>query len=421
MKNGEYLPRHLSGKIQEAFGHFPVVVLSGARQVGKSTLLANLYPDLPRVAFEPLRDIENARADPELFLRHRQAPVILDEIQYAKELVPVLKARLERDRRPGQYLATGSQRWQVMKVLAESLAGRAVFCDLDSLSLAEISRHDVADLWLPAWLADPGTVVIKRVATVNPRTAPFDRLWRGFLPEVVGLPQSQVPIFHQAYERTYVQRDVRELANVRDVQLFARFFRLCMALCAQEINYSQLGREIGVSNHTANEWLAIMRGTFQWFEVPAFSRNMLKRLSGRPKGYAADSGAICAALAVGAPEAVASHPTMGSLFETAVAMELRKQMQTMATQPNLFHWRTHSGAEVDLIIEYSGKLYPIEIKSKSRPSGRDTRGLRAFREAYRGPEEVTAGLIIAPAEEAYPVSEHDWVIPWDATLMPPNQ
>lgn len=414
MNKNKYFQRHTSSKILDLQQHFPVVVISGARQVGKSTLLQHIFPDLPRVVFDPVIDVENARQDPDLFLAQRKPPIILDEIQYAPQLVTALKRRLEKDRQPGQYLLTGSQQWGIMKLLSESLAGRAVFLDLEGFSLAEIAEADAETCWLPKWLQ--GTLPaggLSRGNRLNVRFPFFEQLWRGFLPEAQFLPIHLIPDFHLAYQRTYVERDVRQLADVSDTQLFSRFFRLCGAMTAQEINFRELGREIGVTPQTATRWLDVLKGTFQWFEVPAYGLNAIKRISSRPKGYLSDTGLICSSLAISSPEAISSHPLWGSLYETAVVCEIRKQCRLLPTPPNLYHWRSHGGGEVDLLLEWNGQIYPIEVKGKSHPTRTDASGLLALRKTY---PHLTIGssLIIAPAESCYPVSEQIFVLPWDA-------
>src|SRR3989338_5825043 len=237
----KYVPRAQEKQLKELFKTFPVVVVTGARQVGKSTLLTHLFQDLPHVLFDPTVDVENVRADPDLFLRNRKTPLILDEIQYAPELVSAIKRTLEKDRRPGQYLMTGSQQWEVMKHLSESLAGRAVFLDLEGFSLAEIAETIPEKAWLERWLEDPETFIRSSQERLAPQRPVFEQLWRGSLPEAQSLELNYLPDFFMSYMRTYLERDLRLMAEVQDLELFSRFIRLVGALTAQEINSSQLG------------------------------------------------------------------------------------------------------------------------------------------------------------------------------------
>ncbi len=408
-----YHERILTNRLHRLFSVFPVVVVSGARQVGKSTLLAHtLGRKMETVVFDPVVDVENARSDPELFLNNRRPPIILDEIQYAPELVPAIKRRVDQGRAAGQYVLSGSQQWGVMRSISESLAGRAVFLDLDSFSLAEAVHPEKQDAWLDRWIEDSQTFLKTFTARHLTGVTLYEQLWRGFLPEAQFIPLDTISDFHTAYQRTYIERDLRLLADVSDWQLFGRFLRVVAALTAQEINFSQVGRELGLTPQTAGRWLDILKATFQWFELEPFSGNAVKKVSGKPKGYLSDTGMACAAQAISSPAAIGGHPLWGALFETAVVAEVRKQCAFLSPKPKMYHWRTYAGAEVDIILEYDGRIYPIEAKAASNPSRRDTSGITAFRKRY--PDlAVEKGLVMAPVERITPISELDYAVPWD--------
>ena len=414
-----YLRRDAESRLRALMSSFPAVVVTGARQVGKSTLLRHaLEGSADIVVFDPVVDVENARRDPELFLDNHRRPLVLDEVQFAPELLPSVKRRIDRDRAPGRFVLTGSQQWGVLASVAESLAGRAGFLDLENFSLREAAGATAERHWLYAWIESPEAVVARGVRRLGSEVPLYERLWRGFLPETCFLPLGAIPDFHLAYQRTYVERDARLLAEVADWQQFGRFVRLVAALTGQELNRSQLGREIGVSPRTAERWLGILKATFQWFEVPAFSGNTVKRVASKAKGYVADTRFACHALAISTPNAVASHPAWGALFETAVFAEIRKAATLMSPRPVVHHWRTGAGAEVDLLLERDGTFFPIEVKAASRPSRRDTTGITAFRKTY--PKlRVARGLVVAPCEKLEPLSESDWAMPWDAVAPAP--
>lgn len=417
-----YQKRALSHRLQELATYFSVVVLSGARQVGKSTLLTHAFPDWQIVTFDPAKDVGNARQDPDLFLDAHPAPLILDEIQYAPELVPAIKRRVDLTKKPSQYILTGSQQWAVLQTANESLAGRAVFLELEGFSLAEMANaigdEDVATSggWLSRYLDNPEAFV--RTPATSLKRLPLDKtvyeiLFRGALPEATVMPEPLLRSYHDSYITTYIERDVRMLSEVADRQLFGQFTQLVASLTAQEINHSQLGRELGISYKTAQNWLRILCDTFQWIEVPAYYNNAVKRIAGKSKGYFADTGLACALQRISSPLALAGHPNTGALFESAVCAEIRKQMAVMTTAPRLHHWRSYGGAEVDLLLERDGMFYPIEVKLYSRPSRKDTRGLAAFRAAH--PHlRIAPGLVIAPTDSLLPLSENDWALPWDA-------
>lgn len=406
-----FLRRLLTARLRQLAHTFPAVVLSGARQVGKSTLLQHTFPAAESVVFDPAIDVENARRDPDLFLSNHTTPLILDEIQYAPELVAAIKRRIDQNRKPGQFIITGSQQWGVLKAMAESLAGRTVFLDLEGFCLTEIAQSR-RQPWLARWLAGPGAFVRSKPKRLRPKRTVYEQLWRGWLPEAQFLPLNAVADFHTAYRRTYIERDARMLADVSDWQTFGRFMRLLAALTAQQVNHSELGRELGLTPQTSRRWLDILVATFQWFEIPAYHGNAIKRVSSKPKGYIADTGVACAAQAISTPGVIGGHPLWGPLFESAVAAEIRKQCSVLSPRPNLYHWHSHGGAEIDLLLERNGLFYPIEVKASSRPSRNDTSGISAFREAY--PRlRIERGLVIAPTERFLQISSLDYAAPWD--------
>lgn len=332
-------------------------------------------------------------------------------MQYAPEVVAALKRRVDRvGDKPGQYILTGSQQWQVMRVLAESLAGRAVFIDLHGMSVAEMA--DASDsLWLLEWLARPGALMEqgpgRRFGT------PLHRwLWRGSLPGTLQVEDAWIPSFWDAYQRTYIERDARALADLNEWQQFGLFLRIAGALTAQEVNASHLGREIGVTPRTSRKWLNVLAGTFQWHEIPAWHGNTVKRVTSKPKGYLTDTGLVCHGQRISSPEALAGHPLLGALFETAIVNDIRRQAGAMPMAPGAWHWRSSGGAEVDLILEQDGRLHPFEIRLTSNPRPRDVSGLSAFRAAHPD-RDIGPGLIVCAADRPRRVAEDTYAIPWD--------
>lgn len=408
----KYKNRLLTDKLNRLVQYFSVVVVSGARQVGKSTLLEHQFQDWDTVVFDPVIDIGNARTDPELFLKNHPPPLILDEIQYCPEVVPCIKRLVDKEKRPTLYILTGSQQWSVLKSISESLAGRAVFLDLEGFSLSEMSEAVATFSWLEQYLDAPSEFVCRPHSRLPVTRTPYETLWRGWLPAVDSLPEDLTEDFFAAYIRTYVERDVRLMLDVADWQQFGRFVQLAAALSAQEINFSQLGREIGITPQTAQRWLSVLKATFQWFEVPAYQGNAIKKISAKPKGYFADTGLACHLSRISSPKNLGGHPQAGALFETAIAAELRKLMSALNRKAQLYHWRSHSGGEVDFLLERDNMLYPLEVKLKSRPTRKDARGFRALREHYPR-QTIAPGLVLAPADEFEQLTDVDFTAPWD--------
>jgi predicted AAA+ superfamily ATPase len=407
-----YKSRLVASRLHRMIARFPVVVVTGARQVGKSTLLLHELPEWDVVVFDPAIDVAGAREDPDLFLANHPSPLVLDEIQFAPELVAAIKRRVDRSHDPGQYVLTGSQQWSVLKTASESLAGRAVFLDLEGFSLAEITETATEDHWLERYLEDPEGLVDAPPARLDLSRTVYEQLWRGFLPAADTLESDWIPEFYRAYLRTYIERDARMLSEVGDWQQFGRFVRLAAALTAQEINHSQLGRDVGVTPQTAQRWLAMLRATFQWFEVATYHGNTVKRISGKPKGYFADTGLACSLQLISSPQALSGHPLVGGLFETVVMAEIRKLAETLSSPPGLYHWRSHGGGEVDILLERDGRLYPIEVKLSSKPARADTRGFSALWETYPG-LDIAPGLVVCPTERSRKLNDVDAAVPWD--------
>lgn len=412
-----YRNRYLESKIQRYSRQFPALLLTGARQVGKSTLLDHLFGEkMAKVVFDPVVDIGNARSDPEFFLAQHQAPIILAEIQYAPELLAVIKRKIDLNKKPGQYFMTGSQNLSLMRHVSESLAGRVVILDLHAMGLAEkagLAESSIENHWLQIVLSS-GTdkPELARFERIPQSGNLFTQLWRGGYPGVLDFTADLLPDFFRSYFQTYVERDIRSLAEVSDQQSFARFVSLCAALTAQEINFSQLGRDIGITPQTANRWLSILKATYQWFELQAYHGNTIKRISGKPKGYFSDTGLACNLQRISSPDALSAHPLLGSLFETLVVLEIMRHFSHMNTPPQCYHWRTHSGAEVDMLLERDGIFWPIEIKAKANVSRGDARGITAFRETY--PQlRVGPGIIIAAVERSYWLTDDVLTVPYD--------
>jgi len=400
----KYRRRHTERKIRQYRKVFPVLLVTGARQVGKSTLLREvLGPDVPHVVFDPVLDVGAARQDPEFFLAQHPPPVVLDEVQYAPELLAVIKRWVDRSPKPGQYFLTGPQNLAMLRNVSESLAGRVMVLDLPALSLAE--RCGCAGPMTESWVDDlfeEDAVERLRARDRLPALASeptlFARVWRGGMPGILDLADDMLPDVFASYVRTYIERDVRQMAAVEDQHMFSRFLALCAALSGQEINHSQLGRELGVTHQTARRWIALLSASFQWVEVSAYHGNTIKRIARKPKGYLADTGLAAHLQRISSPQALGGHPLQGALFETHVVLDILKQLQMCKTRPQVLHWRSHGGAEVDLLLERDAVYVPIEIKSAARVTTGDARGILAFRETYpqlrHGP-----GVILAATEE----------------------
>jgi uncharacterized protein len=403
-----YHVRHAESRLSRFYESFKIVLVTGARQVGKSTLLAHCLPEVKTVVFDPLQDLYGARRDPDMFLDNFPSPLILDEVQYAPELLPALKRRVDRSSRTGQYFLTGSQNLAVLSTVAESLAGRVGILKLEGMTLAELANQPRAQSWLGAYLGDPDSLLDSGTTVSGPLSR---YIWRGGLPGLLELRDDVVTDYFSSYVQTYLERDIRTLADVRDLADFGRFLGLCSSFTAQEINDSKLGRKLGMSQTTARRWRDTLVHSYQWRELAPYHGNTIKRVSGKRKGLLCDTGLACYLQRVSSPEGLLASPYLGALFETWAINQIIGQFITLPIAPQAYHWRTSGGAEVDLILELDGYLHPIEIKCKTVLSGHDTRGLRAFRETYPG-DRIKTGLIIYAGTELYRIGPQTIAVPW---------
>jgi predicted AAA+ superfamily ATPase len=408
----DYRPRQIATRLTELARHFKVVLLTGARQVGKSTLLSRTFPELKMLTFDPLQDLFGARRDPDLFLDNFPPPLILDEIQFAPELLPAIKRRVDRSDAPGQYFLSGSQQLAVLKGVSESMAGRVGILHLSPMTLHEAAGRGSEQPWLERYLAGEVDPAALTSGLLPVEGGPARQLWRGMLPATLDLPDSILPDYFGSYVETYIQRDIRQQAEIRDVMAFARFVSLAGALTAQEINASQLGRELGIVPTTARHWLDMLAACFQWRELPAYSGNAVKRVASKRKGLIADSGLACWLQRISSPDALAASPMLGAMFETFALDMLLAQGEAMPIPPRAWHWRLTSGAEVDLVLERDGRLFPIEVKCKTQLEPRDWRGIKRFREAHG--ERVATGIIVYAGGEARRLSKDAIAMPWNA-------
>lgn len=407
----EYRFRLIEHKLREYARHFKIVLVLGARQVGKSTLLRHVFPSYRVVVFDPMQDLYGAKTDPELFLSSFPSPIILDEIQYVPDLLSVIKRKVDLKEESGQYFLTGSQNLHLLKTVAESMAGRVGILPLDGFTLGELKR-EVKTSWLDVYLKDP-LALMEYAHTQKFQTEDLLKcLWRGFMPGTLALPDSLIPGYYASYIQTYVERDVRTVENIREMAEFDRFLRLLGALTAQETNLSQLGRDIGVSPTTARRWLDLLGMTYQWLELEPYQGNVIKRLSGKRKGYLRDTGMACYLQRITSSEALLSAPFLGALFESFGVNNIYRQFGSMDVPPYAYHWRTSSGAEVDLVLERDGKLYPIEFKCKTTVTKKDIRGIHAFRETYPK-KEIMPAVVIYAGTSAFLVDEKVVAIPWN--------
>lgn len=321
------------------------------------------------------------------------------------------------------YILSGSQNFSIMKSIKESLAGRVFILELLPLTQQEIENTHPFKSWIQTCfqLFNPDSEKFRShlklfqdsLLIKNSRTVPLvEKIWRGGYPGILDLTNSLIPGFFHSYLQTYIERDIKSLANIRSYQDFGAFVQLLCARSGREINDSELGREIDIDRKTAKHWKDLMIHSFLWKESSPFSGNTTKRISGKKKGYMIDTGIVSNLLKFPSPETLIGHPELGYLFETFIFNEIYKLTKyLLPLPPGVSHYRTKSGSEVDLILELNGYYYPIEIKLNSHPNGNDAKGIASFRKTF--PRlKIAPGQIVCNTSEPYPLNENDWAIPY---------
>ncbi len=409
-----YKTRHIEEKLLLISKSFKVVLINGARQVGKSTLVQHLFPNAKHITFNPVSDDFGAQKDPALFLANNPSPLILDEIQYVPDLLALIKMEVDRNKEAGQYILTGSQNFAVLKAVSESLAGRVAILNLSGMTLFE--KHGKPDVpWIMPYINNVDNFHRLIRKQIQLKESIYELIWRGSFPGTLDFANELIHDFYSSYIQTYVERDIKLISDVRDPMEFTRFLGICAALTAQEVNYMHIGREIGVTHTTAHRWLDALRNSFQWFELNPFVGNAIKKITKKSKGYVTDTGMVCYLQRISSPMALQNHPAFGSLFETYVVNNIKTVLGSY-TNASLYHWRTRHGSEVGVIVEKDNTLYPIEIKGKTNITKNDLRGIKAFVETYSGSRDIAPAIVVYLGKEVVQLEQKIFAVPFNSIV-----
>ena len=374
-----WIPREIEPRLLRSARTRPVLVLTGARQTGKTSTFRRLFPNHELVSLDLPTEAEQAEKEPQTFLERHRAPVIIDEVQYAPALFRYLKVAVDASRRTnGQFLLTGSQKFTLMKSVSESLAGRADIAELETLSFAEI-------------------------LAALPETSVESTIVRGGFPELHADPDIDHVAFYNSYLATYLERDVRSLANVGSLRDFERFLRACALRSANLLNKADLARDVGVSPTTANHWLSVLEVSGQVVLLEPWFSNRTKSIVKSPKLYLADTGLLCALLNIRSEAELRDSPAAGAVWETFVFAQLRARERRAGRVQSLFFWRDRT-REVDFVVDVAGRLELFEAKWAEIPAARDAVNLDFVRNVV-GKTRIAGSAIVCRAAHGYPLAD----------------
>ena len=413
-----YYKRTIESTVRSVSDTFPVLLLTGPRQVGKTTLLERMAePERKRVSLDNPTQRMLAQSDPELFLQRYSPPVLIDEVQYAPQLFPYIKILADQRKRPGDFWLTGSQMFRMMKNVTESLAGRAGIVQMQGLSSAEIDgRHPGAfEIDIPK--------LTERMSAARPMTVTevFERIYRGSMPRLYELESINRELYYESYLDSYLSRDIRDLDQVADESAYMRFIRIVAARTATNVNYEALAQEAGVTAPTAKRWLSLLISCGIVALIEPYYNNALKRILKAPRMYFLDTGLCAHLMGWGSARVLESSAMSGEFFESWVVAEIYKSYLNAGKRPPLYFYRDSNKKEIDLILYQNGTVNPIEIKKSAMPSNatKNFFVLRPIESASEIVESGTAhlktsigtGAVVCLASDLIPIDRKNWYIP----------
>ena len=364
-------PRTAQALIHKASRQFAVLFVTGPRQVGKTTLLQMCAkassPRRGYVSLDHLTHRRLAQEDPHLFVQTFKPPVIIDEVQYAPGLLSAIKIQVDQNRqKPGMYWLTGSQKFNLMKGIGESLAGRVAVLDLMGLSHSEIRGYAQGLPFLPTdrWMRRAK----KTAGPAQSVSQLYKRIWQGSFPKVIKMSASHRSLYYHSYIKTYIQRDVRDITGISSEISFHHFMTAVAARTGQLLNYADLSRDVSIDNKTARAWMSVLQTSGLIYLLYPWHSNINKRIIKTPKLYFMDTGLACHLCQWTTPQALAAGAMSGSILETWVITELLKSYLHVGQEAHFYHYRDKDQRETDLLIETADRFYPVEIKKTATPS-----------------------------------------------------
>ena len=401
-----YIKRSLEKVVLQATKEYPVVLVSGSKQVGKTTMLKKLMEGTNRnyVSLDDLQERALAKNDPEMFLQLHKPPILIDEVQYAPELFSMIKLIVDKEHRKGDFWLTGSQIFDLMKGVQESLAGRVAVLSLSSLSQTEIYGGEDR----PFQIEIEHLMKRKEGRTSADLQEIFRRIFQGSMPAIVSNEVSNNSIFYGSYLSTYIERDVRNLSDAIDSLKFLRFLTAVAARCSQMLNVNEIARDADINLKQAKDWMEILETLGIIFYLHPFSNNMLKRLVKTPKYYFYDTGLVAYLTKWSSPETLENGAMNGAILENYVVSEIRKSYLNSGKAPFMYYYRDKDAREIDIILEQNGELNPMEIKKSANPAPEI---LRTFSVLEKTGLKRGKGAVICMKMELLAFNQENFIIP----------
>lgn len=402
----KYITRNLEHVVQQVSTEYPVVLVTGPRQVGKTTMLKKLMEGTNRgyVTLDDLNERQLAKTDPELFLQLHKPPVLIDEVQYAPELFTYIKIHADTTHEAGAFWLTGSQVFKLMQGVQESLAGRVAVLSLTSLSQAELAGGEIS----PFVIELDALAARKACREKTDAKGIFERIFRGSMPAIVSGANSNSPIFYSSYLTTYIERDVKELSDAIDSLKFLRFITAVAARCGQMCNIAEIARDADINQSQAKNWLGILEALGIIFYLHPYSNNLLKRLVKTPKLYFYDTGLVCYLTKWSSAETLESGAMNGAILENYVVSEIKKTYLNCGIEPYLYYYRDKDAKEIDIVLEHDGMLNPIEIKKTANPG---TELTKVFHLLDKSSTPRSKGAVICMKPELSAIDKDNYIIP----------
>jgi predicted AAA+ superfamily ATPase len=401
----DYVKRAIEPMVLEVSRTFPVLLITGPRQAGKTTLLRKLGEgDRAYVTLDEPEARMQAKTDPALFLQRYKPPVTIDEIQYAPELLPYIKMNVDRSHKCGDYWLTGSQIFQAMRDVSESLAGRVGIMNLLGLSNAEI-----CGIQNEPFTTDMSRLIArKNIVREMSLTEVFERIYRGGLPALYARPETNLDTFYSSYIATYLQRDIRDLSQVGDEMAFYNFMICAAARTAKPVIYEEFAKECGISAPTAKKWLSVLVTSHIIALVQPYYNNALSRVTKMPLMHFLDTGLCAHLLKWGSAETLERGAMSGAFFESWVFSEIYKSYVNAAKTPPLYYYRDKDKREIDIVLNYDGTLFPVEIKKSASP-GKEA--VKHFHVLEQTGLPIGNGAVVCMYGDVLPIDRQNCYVP----------